>query len=272
MPETLPPCGIVTLTTDFGLADGYVGQMKGVMLGIDRTLALVDISHAVPPQAVAVGGLLLAAAASAFPPGTVHLLVVDPGVGTSRHGLLARVGNAWVVGPDNGGWSALARAAEAHGQPVQTWRLTAAEYWRPVISATFHGRDIFAPVAAHLARGVPPAALGEPLAQPVRLPAPRVHRAAGRSHGRIVHVDRFGNAITDLTPADLPGPPAQCAVVCGRFRADRIARTYADVAEGEPVALVGSFGVVELARRNGDAAATWSLMIGLPVLVEHRPT
>jgi S-adenosylmethionine hydrolase len=270
MSELLPPCGIITLTTDFGLADGYVGQMKGVMLGIDRTLTLVDISHDVPPQAVAVGGLLLAAAAGAFPPGAVHLLVVDPGVGTDRHGLLARAGDAWVVGPDNGGWSALARAAEAAGQPVRAWRLTAAAYWRPAISATFHGRDIFAPVAAHLARGVPPAALGEPLAQPVRLPPPRVQRAAGRSHGRIVHVDRFGNAITDLTPADLPGPPAACAVVCGGFRTDRIARTYADVAAGAPVALVGSFGTVELAQRNGSAAAAWGLTVGRPVLVERH--
>jgi S-adenosylmethionine hydrolase len=264
------PCGVVTLTTDFGLADGYVGQMKGVMLGIDRTLALVDISHEIPPQAVATGGLLLAAAAGAFPPGTVHLFVVDPGVGTERAPMLAMVGDAWFVGPDNGGWSALARAAESAGRPVAAWRLTAASVWRPSVSATFHGRDIFAPVAAHLARGARPEALGVPLARPIRLPEPTIDRARGRSVGRVAHLDRFGNAITDLTPADLPAAPADCAVECGAFRAEPIARTYADAGDGEPVAVIGSFGALELARRNGNAAATWALAPGLPVVVAAR--
>jgi S-adenosylmethionine hydrolase len=259
--------GIVTLTTDFGLADGYVGQLWGVILGIDRALTVVDITHAVPPQAVATGGFLLAAAAGAFPAGTVHVLVVDPGVGTARHGLVARVGDAWFVGPDNGGWTYLARAAEATGGTVQAWRLTAVRYWRPGVSATFHGRDVFAPVAAHLARGVAPEDLGQPLAAPLRLPLPVVSRAANRSSGRIVHIDHFGNAITDLQPSDLPGMPAGCAVHCGAFIVEWLATTYADVAIGAPVALIGSFGTVELACRDGDAAATWGLTVGAPVVV-----
>ena len=266
----LTPSGIITLTTDFGLADGYVSQMKGVILGIDPGLRLVDISHAVPPQAVATGAFLLAAAAGAFPAGTVHILVVDPGVGTERHGLVARVGDAWLVGPDNGGWSYLARAAEAAGARVAGWRLTQARYWRPRVATTFHGRDIFAPVAAHLARGVPPTELGEPLASPVRLPLPAVDRRLGRSVGQGVHVDHFGNAVTDLRPEALPGPAAACRVRCGRFLATGVARTYADVPVGAPVALVGSFGTIELAQRNGNAAATWGLRLGDEVTVSSE--
>ena len=266
----LAPSGIITLTTDFGLADGYVGQMKGVILGIDPGLRLVDISHAVPPQAVASGAFLLAAAAGAFPAGTVHVLVVDPGVGTERHGLVARVGDAWLVGPDNGGWSYLARAAEGAGAPVAAWWLTQARYWRPQVATTFHGRDIFAPVAAHLARGVPPAELGEPLPAPVRLPLPAVDRRLGRSRGQVVHIDHFGNAVTDLRPEDLPGPAAACHVYCGHFLVAGVARTYADVPVGAPVALVGSFGMVELAQRNGNAATTWGLMVGDEVTISSE--
>jgi S-adenosylmethionine hydrolase len=257
----------VTLTTDFGLADGYVGQMKGVLMSIAPHLTLVDITHAVPPQAVATGGFLLAAAADAFPSGAIHLLVVDPGVGTARHGLLARVGDAWLVGPDNGGGTYLAHAAAAAGQPVRCWRLTNSHYWRPVVSATFHGRDIFAPVAAHLARGVPPDVLGEPLAAPVWLPVAEARREAGQAVGQVVHIDHFGNAVTDLRPGDLPGPPDDCLVWCGAFQAAGIATTYATVASGAPVALIGSFGTLELARRDGSAAATWGLSGGAVVTV-----
>jgi hypothetical protein len=266
-PGALAPCGIVTLTTDFGLADGYVGQMKGVILGLAPAARLVDITHAVPPQAVATGAFLLGAAAAAFPPGAVHLFVVDPGVGTARHGLVARVGDAWMVGPDNGGWSYLARAAEAAGRPVAAWRLTEARYWRAAISATFHGRDIFAPVAAHLVNGASPEAMGQPLPAPARLTLPTVDAGQGRSVGRIVHIDHFGNAVTDLLPGDLPGPPRACRVRCGRFAVDGLARAYGEAPPGAPVALIGSFGAVELARRDGSAAATWGLARGDAVTI-----
>jgi S-adenosylmethionine hydrolase len=262
--------GIITLTTDFGLADGYVGQMVGAILSVDPALRVVDVSHAVPPQAIAVGGLLLAAAASAFPAGTVHVLVVDPGVGTTRAGLLAAVGRAWFVGPDNGGWSALVRAAEARGEPVRAWRLTEPRFWRTSVSATFHGRDVFAPAAAHLAGGVAPDALGQPFPDPVRLPAPLPAPTAGGVTGRIVHIDHFGNAITDLTRGDLPDPPAALHVRCGRFAVAGIARTYADVTPGAPVALVGSFGTLELAERDGSAAATFDLARDDQVAISTR--
>lgn len=259
--------GIITLTTDFGLADGYVGQMIGVILGIYPTARVVDISHAVPPQAVAVGGLLLAAAAGAFPAGTIHVLVVDPTVGTARAGLVATVGAAWFVGPDNGGWSALARDAEARSEPVRAWRLAEPGFWRAPVSATFHGRDVFAPVAAHLAAGVAPERFGPALAEPLRLPMPTVEAMAGQVLGHVIHIDRFGNAITDLTPADLPALPLACRVTCGRFAVKAIAHTYASVAPSAPVSLFGSFGALELAVRDGDAATRYGLARGDPVII-----
>ena len=150
---------------------------------------------------------------------------------------------------------------------MRAWRLTSPQYWRRQVSTTFHGRDIFAPVAAHLAAGTPPEALGTPLERPVRLALPAVQRAAGGIVGRIVHIDHFGNAITDLRREDLPGPPAACRVSAGPRVVEGIASTYAAVAPGEPVALFGSFETLEVACRDGHAAGAWGLHLDQRVVV-----
>ncbi|MBX9857033.1 MAG: SAM-dependent chlorinase/fluorinase [Gemmatimonadaceae bacterium] len=234
----------ITLLTDFGTADGYVAELKGVLSTLAPTVPLLDLSHDIPPQDITAARLALARCWRRFPVGTVHLVVVDPGVGTSRAALAVASEGRFLVGPDNGVLSPALFALDA--QVVQLVVPDSA-------SATFHGRDVFAPAAARLATGAPLDELGERLLHPVRLrtPAPR-RDADGALHGEVLTIDRFGNAITNLMPA--PGALPQ-AVVAGQH-ALRVVRTYAEAEDGEAVALVGSSGWLELAVRNGNAAAT----------------
>ena len=206
---------IVTLTTDFGMADGYVAAMKGVMLAIAPSLTLVDVSHEVPPQDVAHGAFVLAESARHFPPGAVHLAVVDPGVGGRRKPLAVATPDALFVAPDNGlltrvlaryglphddgaGFLAPYRAALPSG--CTAFELAEPRYRLPRVSRTFHGRDVFAPAAAHLARGVSPSEFGPPVSELVCLNLPPPIEREGAIEGRIVHVDRFGNLISDVAP------------------------------------------------------------------------
>ncbi len=243
--------GIITLLTDFGTRDAYVGIMKGVALGICPTARLVDLTHEVPPQAVRVGALVLRSAVDSFPAGTVHLAVVDPGVGSARRPVLAVTEGAVLVGPDNG---LLAPAAAALG--VRTVRqLARDEFFRRPVSDTFHGRDVFAPVAAHLAAGTPPDAFGPELPglQPLDLPEPRVE--AGAVHGEVVYVDRFGNLITNIPAAALVSFRARSlSVRIADMTLSPLAATYAAVAPGAPVALISSWRTLEVAVRDGSAA------------------
>ena len=242
------PSGIVTLTSDFGTADGYAGAMKGVILDRCPGARLVDLSHEVAPGDVAGASHLLGRATPFFPAGTVHLAVVDPGVGTSRRGLALQVGEQLYVGPDNGIFSDVLGL----GGEVQACALENPDLWLPSPSPVFHGRDVFAPIAAHLARGGALSAVGsrvraESLVQ-LHRPAPR--RTADGLQGQVVHVDRFGNLVTNLRH-----PSGVEAVVEVAGHALRLARTYGDVAAGELVAVVGSSGFVEIARNGGSAAA-----------------
>jgi hypothetical protein len=254
---------IITLTTDFGTADGYVGAMKGVILGIVPDVRLVDLSHEIGAQDVRGAAYVLSRAAPFFPAGTIHLAVVDPGVGSQRRPLLVTTPRASFVGPDNGLFTfALADADAA------VYVLDRPEFWRPDVSYTFHGRDVFAPVAAHLARGTVPRDLGSPVTDPVRLPELAAQRGAdGHFIGHIIHVDRFGNLITDIPGGWMRGG-RWYAEVAGR-RIGHFGSTYADAVAGALLILVSSGGTLEIAARDGNAAA--QLNVGVGEVVILRP-
>jgi S-adenosylmethionine hydrolase len=238
---------IITLLTDFGTADGYVGEMKGVLCSAAPDIALVDITHEVAAQDVEGARLVVARYWRRFPVGTVHVVVVDPGVGGTRAAIVVESEGRLLVGPDNGVLS----PALLHGGA------RCVELSVPAgASATFHGRDVFAPAAAALARGTPIDALGEASTSPIvrRTPEP-VRRDDGSIGGVVISVDRFGNAVTNLLSW-------RGGVVETNGRRLSLVRTYADVAPGDATALVGSSGLVEIAVRNGSAAATLGLKRG----------
>ncbi len=243
---------IITLLTDFGTADGYVAEMMGVLYSHVPGVTIVDLSHEIPPQDVEAARLALARYWRRFPQGTVHLVVVDPGVGSERAAIAVDSGGQFLVGPDNGVLSPALWALDAQVVSLPV----------PVLAApTFHGRDVFAPAAATLALGVPVQSLGEPFSEPIRRRTPEARRRNdGAIVGEVLTIDRFGNALTNLvtrTGGDI-------VVNTSHFT---IARTYSDVAPGQPLALIGSSGFVELAVRNGNAAAQMQLQRGTPVVL-----
>ncbi len=270
-----PP--IVTLTTDFGTADGYVAAMKGVMLGIEPRLTLVDVSHDVPPQNVAHGAFVLAEATRHFPAGAVHLAVVDPGVGGSRKPLLLVTPDTRYVAPDNG---LLTRVLAPYGSandpgapflsPIlaplpegcRAYELANLRYRLPDVSHTFHGRDVFAPAAAHLSSGVPPEEFGPPVAEVVWLNLPPPAESPGQIEGRVIHVDRFGNLITNIALAD-EGAGRAVVVDVGGLCIQGLSRSYEE-SDGV-LAIVGSQGTLEIAVRDGNAARQFGLGVGAPV-------
>lgn len=254
---------IITLTTDFGLADGYAGAVKGIILGICPEAVLVDISHEIAPQAVQQAAYVLSTVTPYFPPGAVHLVIVDPGVGTDRRPIAVRSGRATYVAPDNGVLS----LALAIDPPQAAVHLRAS---RP-ISATFHGRDLFAPAAARLACGAALSELGDPLPLAGLVPLPGLspqRRPDDSWLGQVLHVDRFGNLISNI---QYPPGSAPATVRVGKERIARVIRTYSDVMPGELVAYVGSSGHLEIAVRNGSAAARLRVGVGDPVRVEGLP-
>lgn len=271
---------IITLTTDFGTADGYVAAMKGVILGINPDATVVDLTHEIRPQDIYQGAFVFGSTFEAFPPDTIHVVVVDPGVGSARRPIAVSTRSATFVAPDNGVLSWALRASEATEWPVQPRDLQLLRsvravvldnptYWRPRVSTTFHGRDIFAPVAAHLSRGVPLAELGSSTRTLCLFPVPRARLIApGHLQGHVIHVDRFGNLITDITDADLDCFTAPTVRV-GNVVMPRIVTHYATEAAATPkvLPLIGSSGFLELAVAHGSAAATLGLDVGAVVTV-----
>ncbi|MAE65252.1 MAG: hypothetical protein CMJ18_13355 [Phycisphaeraceae bacterium] len=246
---------MITLTTDFGLSDPYVGLMKGIILGIAPAAAIVDLTHDVAPQDVLGAALVIERAIGCFPENTIHVVVVDPGVGSGRRAVAVRAhGNLW-IGPDNGVLTTVLDAAQPDAVS-----LTRPEHHRRSVSATFHGRDVFAPIAARLESGMPMASLGDPARDLVRLDLPTPERTADGLTLHVLHADRFGNLVTDLDRqaydrwrGDLPLDAS------GILRIDEVeigglSRTYADVPEGAALAYFGSGGRLEIAVRNGSAA------------------
>jgi S-adenosylmethionine hydrolase len=258
---------IITLTTDFGERDPYVAEMKGVILSLARGVHLVDVTHEVEPQQIAEGALAVEAAAAVFPPGTIHVGVVDPGVGTARRGLVVESDGQLFVGPDNGLFTpALA------GDAWRAFALEAAELQRAVVSRTFHGRDVFAPAAAHLALGVSPSRFGPPVTDPVRLTWPTARAVAGGVAGHVIHVDRFGNLVTSITGAQVAvitqgALPRGLVGIAGRRLP--LVGTYGDLPPGGAGALVGSRGRLEVVVREGSAAARLRAHRGTPVLLRR---
>ncbi|GAC1560717.1 MAG: hypothetical protein NVS2B7_35110 [Herpetosiphon sp.] len=259
----MQPSGIITLTTDFGLGDGYVAMMHGAMLGIAPAARIVDFSHDVPPQQVASAAYLLWSGYRIFPPGTVHVVVVDPGVGTDRRAVAVSTGHEWLVGPDNGVFDWVLHERRTQGACIHVVELTDQRWWRSDVSATFHGRDIFGPVAAHLTRGVAFDSFGTVIPAPVQsahtLPTP----AAKDASGMVVHVDHFGNAITNLLAPQHMERGAWSVLV--KDHCLPVVRTYGAVTPGTLCALVGSNGLLEVAVRDGSAAKTLGLTPGQAV-------
>lgn len=259
---------IITLTSDFGTRDGYVGTMKGVILRINPDATIVDITHEIAPQNTEQGAFLFAASAKYFPANTIHVVVVDPGVGSTRRGIAVQAGETIFVAPDNG---VLTKALgdKVSDSAVRAVQLTKAKFWLPFVSSTFHGRDIFAPVAAHLSLGTGIEALGEPITDWVRLPAfwP-TRRGTDGWVGRVTHIDRFGNIVTNIE-ADLlvNSDPRMVVVEIGGKKIVGLKRTYADAAEGELIALIGSGSDLEIAQRNGNASKTLGIVSGAEVVV-----
>jgi hypothetical protein len=247
---------LLTLLTDFGLDDYYVAAVKGTVLRLAPGATLVDVSHQVPPGDVETASFLLAAAAPSFPAGTVHLAVVDPGVGSQRRILAVRSGESFFLAPDNGLLTPFLDGAEVRS-------VERGEIFLDSPGQTFHGRDRFAPTAAWLLRERRLEELGPEVADPVRLHAPAPVRLPDRISGRVVHVDRYGNLVTDIPAAWLPDSPCR-AEVDGHAVLRRVTH-YAEIPAGEAAMLPGSLGTVELSLNGMDLARTWGTSRGAKV-------
>ncbi len=250
---------ILTLLTDFGTADYYVAAVKGTLLRLAPGTTLVDISHEVPPGDVETAAFLLAAAASSFPDGTVHLAVVDPGVGSRRRMLAVRTASGLFVAPDNGLLTPFLDGATG------VWAVERLDLFLPGPGQTFHGRDRFAPAAAWLLRGQPETELGPAVADPVRLPFSPPVRDAGRIVGRVLHVDRYGNLVTDIPAGWLP--PGPCRAEVGGHATGRRVTHYAEIPPGEAAMLAGSLGTLELSLNGEHLARRWNAARGFAVEV-----
>lgn len=257
MPEPL-----ITLTTDFGDASPYVAVMKGVILSINPAARVLDLSHRIRPQDVRHAAYFLGTAVPYFPAGTVHVCVVDPGVGSERAATCAEAAGQRLVGPDNGIFTHLLRS------PTTVHRLADRRFWRPHVSDTFHGRDIFAPVAAHLSLGVGPGDLGPVHPDPVLLPTRPAEAVGNGWRGEVQFVDDFGNVITNIPAADVKALPVRVAIGGGHPHHVPWVRTYAEAAPGELVCLFSSDGFFELAEVNGNAARRLGVREGAAVELE----
>ena len=257
---------VITLLTDFGEQDHYVAAMKGVMLGINPNLQFIDITHQIPAQDIQSAAFTLGQVYSYFPFGTIHLAIVDPGVGTSRKALAARAGEYYFIAPDNGILSYVFEREEEQ----RVHAVEADHYFRKPVSPTFHGRDIFAPVAAWLSREVGMDQFGPLYEKPLRLPIPRLSRVRENLiQAAVVAVDRFGNLITNLTPADVPAylteTTRSCKILVAQREITSFRRTFAEGNPGELFVVPGSTGYIEIVVRNGSAAATLNLAPGAMV-------
>ena len=264
-PESAP--SMITLTTDFGLEDPYVGAMKGVILSINPRVRLIDIAHQLPAHHTVRAAFLLREVCPRFPPGTIHVAVIDPGVGGQRRPVLLKIEERFYVGPDNGVFGLLLEDFTLQG----ACRLDNREFFLPSVSQTFHGRDVFAPVAAHLATGIPPASFGPTITDPVRQPFPSPHEEAAELRGQVVWVDRFGNCITNLADEVVSrwARGASYVIQAASKRMTQICTSYESIPKGEALALFNSLGFLEIACNQAPANRTLGLAEGDPVVLKR---
>lgn len=261
--------GIITLITDFGLNESYAGAMKGSILSINPEVKIVDITHCIRPHEIMEAALVLKASYCYFPLRTIHAVVVDPGVGGSRRGLMVTSDKYMFVGPDNGVLTLVFEELVNY----TCIELTATHYFSKKISPTFHGRDIFGPVAAWLSKGIEHRHFGKIITDPVRLPMKWASTTGGRIEGEVLHIDRFGNLITNIRESDLEKAGAGGGLVCLLEGIDKpvpLAGYYGDVGIGSPCALVGSCGFLEVAVNRGKAADFFSAAVGDHVIVAGK--
>ena len=271
---------MITLLTDFGTRDSYVAEMKAVILRLNPQATILDVTHEVAPQAVAEGAVVLGRAFRLFAPDAVHLAVVDPGVGTSRSAILLVTPDGHFLAPENGLLTYAVREAQEYEEAIDgadflqtvsvpvpagsaAYRLSNEVLWRKPMSDTFHGRDVFAPVAAHLSLGLPPQEVGEPVASLTCLSIPHPRRRGDEITGHVVQVDRFGNLVTTIDGDDIAGRDVEVAVGGNRIRG--VSRSYAE--GGDLLAIIGSGGSLEIAVRDGGAARLLGVGVGETVVV-----
>jgi S-adenosylmethionine hydrolase len=259
-----PACGILTLLTDFGRGDGYVAAMKGTALSISPTLRLVDITHEVPQQDIFRAALILKQVAHTFPVGTVHVVVVDPGVGTARRPIVVECGGHYFVGPDNG---VLTLAAVP---PRQAYHITNRDLMLERLSRTFHGRDIFAPTGAHLASSAAPEDVGPAVDDIMEIPMPRPTTDKGSITGEVIYADQYGNLMININEEHLTGiDPVTMTLNVSGISIEGLKQTYGDVAIGELVFYIGSTGYLEVARREGNARHYLGAPRGAHIVLHH---
>ncbi|MBN1568019.1 MAG: SAM-dependent chlorinase/fluorinase [Acidobacteria bacterium] len=250
---------VITFTTDYGLRDYFVAAMKGVILSLNPDAKLVDISNLIPPQDIFTGAFTLSRAWSYFPSGTVHIAIVDPGVGDAHKGLAVDAGGHFFVAPDNG---ILTYVLNEH-PGFEAYEITAEHYYRKPVSPDFHARDIFSPIAAWISRGVPLIKIGSALQNPFRLQLPGIQKVKDTLiQGQILAVDRFGSLITNLKPDDVPHA---YKILAGHREITGIHKTYQEGAPGEVFVVPGSTGYLEIAVKDGSAASVIKIKAGSPI-------
>lgn len=256
---------LITLTTDFGTGSPYVAAMKGVILGMNPAARVIDVSHEIPPQDVRHGAIVLAESTSWFPAGTIHVTVVDPGVGTARRLIYAHLADQQYLAPDNGLLSLLAKRQ----RPTRIVELANSEYWLPEISRTFHGRDILSPVAAQLSLGLEPERLGPSISEIQTLDWPEPVVTENRIEGAVRWIDRFGNLITNITSSMLTSgrTTASLTIDCAGHEIAGLSDFYGQRPSGTLAALVGSSGYLEIAVSEDNAAQMLSATVGTPVAI-----
>ncbi len=264
---------VITLMTDFGIKDGTVGVMKGVIWGISPSAQIADLSHMIQAQNIREASYILGRSVTYFPKGSIHVVVVDPGVGTKRRPMAAQVGDWFYVGPDNGTISGLLERAELSGWQTQFVELNRIKYWLPSVSFVFHGRDIFSPVAAHLANGVPLSEFGSPFTDPVRLELPKPQRIDSGWRGEVTHIDHFGNVSSNVRVEHLGEAlekKENIAVCLNGTEIHGMVNTFGERGAGEVIALIGSTGNLGISVVNGNAAAKLGVKIGDEIMVMLR--
>lgn len=261
---------VISLMTDFGIKDGTVGVMKGVIWGICPTAQISDMSHLIPAQNIREAAFIFARSVPYFPKGSVHVVVVDPGVGTDRRPMAARIGDWYYVGPDNGTITGLLEHAEQADWRTDFVELDRKEYWLQNISSTFHGRDIFSPVAAHLANGVALEKLGTAFSNPVRIEVPKPQKTDNGWLGEVNHIDHFGNVSTNIRVEHLGEMMKTKENIIVRLNGTEInglVHTFGERPVGDIIALIGSTGYLGISIVNGNAAETLGIKTGDEVVM-----